>query len=75
MKAAERHGFQSLVWPRYYACVPFFVYTEPPLNLPVVSHGLGYMGNLHEANEYMTIEGLRLYEKYTVSFLYEMAAL
>ena len=75
VKAAERHGFQSLVWPRYYACAPFYVYTEPPLNLPVVSHGLGYMGNLHEANEFMTIEGLRLYEKYTVSFLHEMAAL
>ena len=72
-KAAERHGYQSVVWPRYYACAPFYVYTEPPLNLPVVSHGLSYMGNLHEANEFMTVEGLRLYEKYTTTFLYEFA--
>ena len=74
IKAAEKQGFESIVWPRYYACCPFYVYTQPPLNLPAVSHGLGYMGNLHEANEFITIEGLRMYEKYTVDFLYEFAA-
>lgn len=73
IKAAERLGYQSIYWPRYYACCPLSVYTGPPLNLPAISAGLGHMGRLHEANEYITIEGLRLFEKYTVSLLDEFA--
>jgi hypothetical protein len=31
------------------------------------------MGRLHAANEYITVEGLNLYEKYTAAFLTELA--
>lgn len=73
VQAAERHGVKSICWPSYWACVPISVFSEPPLNLPGVSAGLGRMGRPHEANEFITVEGLRDYEKYTVTFLNEFA--
>lgn len=44
-----------------------------PLNLPVISAGIGRMGRLHAANEYITVEGLNLYEKFSVAFLKELS--
>lgn len=73
IRAAEKHGVESVCWPTYYACVPISVFSEPPLNLPGVSAGLGRMGRPHEANEFITLSGLRDYEKYTVTFLNEFA--
>jgi acetylornithine deacetylase/succinyl-diaminopimelate desuccinylase-like protein len=42
---------------------------------PAVGFGLGRMGREHIANEYFTVEGLRLYEKFVVTFLHEFARL
>ena len=41
--------------------------------LPVISAGIGRMGRLHAANEYITVEGLNLYEKFAVAFLKELS--
>ncbi len=49
------------------------MFSEPPLNLPVVSAGLGRMGNDHRENEYFTLEGIRIYEKFVAAFLHEYA--
>lgn len=73
IRAGKILGYDSIFWPRYYACVPLFAFNKAPLNLPVVSAGVGRMGRLHAANEYITVEGLNLYEKYTVAFLNELA--
>lgn len=72
-RAGKVLGYDSIFWPRYYACVPLFAFNSAPLNLPVISAGVGRMGRLHAANEYITVEGLNLYEKYTVAFLNELA--
>lgn len=73
LRAADKFNVESLFWPSYYACVPLSFFADPPLSLPVVSAGIGRMGRPHMANEYITIEGLREYEKYAVSFLNEFA--
>jgi acetylornithine deacetylase/succinyl-diaminopimelate desuccinylase-like protein len=75
VKAAEMHGVTSYVWPTYYASIPTAAFSEPPLNLPVIGAGLGRMGRPHEADEFFTVEGLRDYEKYVVTFLNEYAKL
>ncbi len=45
----------------------------PKFGLPVVTGGLGRGYNFHQANEYFTVEGLRLNEKWAAAFLYEYA--
>jgi acetylornithine deacetylase/succinyl-diaminopimelate desuccinylase-like protein len=73
--AANLFGVDSYIWPTYYASIPSVFFSEPPLNLPVIGAGLGRMGRPHEADEFFTVEGLRLYEKYVVAFLNEYAKL
>jgi len=75
IRATEKHRVEVLCWPQYWASYPAAVFTEPPLNLPCVSAGLGHMGRPHEANEFITVNGLRIFEKYVVTFLYEYAGL
>lgn len=72
-RAGKALGYDSVFWPRYYACVPLYAFNRAPLNLPVISAGIGRMGRLHAANEYITVEGLNLYEKFSVAFLKELA--
>jgi hypothetical protein len=43
------------------------------LRLPVVSGGLGHGGHQHNPNQYMTVEGLRDFEKFVPSFLYAVS--
>lgn len=45
----------------------------PKLGLPVIYAGLGRGDRTHQPNEYFTIEGLRLHEKWMVSFFDEYA--
>jgi acetylornithine deacetylase/succinyl-diaminopimelate desuccinylase-like protein len=73
IKATKAHGVEPLCWPIYYASTPCVIFTEPPLNLPAISAGLGRMGRPHEENEYLTTDGLRIFEKYVVTFLYNYA--
>jgi hypothetical protein len=40
------------------------------LRLPVVSGGLGHGSRQHVPNEYMTVNGLRDFEKFAATFLY-----
>lgn len=74
VRAASRHGARTVLWPSYYASVPLAYFSSAPLNLTAIGGGLGKMGRPHMANEFFTVEGLRLYEKYLVTFLEEFAA-
>jgi hypothetical protein len=47
---------------------PYFVYSRI-LGLPVAAGGLGHGGRPHVANEYMSIQGLRVFEKFAATFL------
>jgi acetylornithine deacetylase/succinyl-diaminopimelate desuccinylase-like protein len=66
------HGVEPEVWPIATWAAPYFVFSRI-LQLPVVSGGLGHGGRQHVANEYMTVEGLRDFEKFVATFLYSMA--
>jgi acetylornithine deacetylase/succinyl-diaminopimelate desuccinylase-like protein len=66
------HGVEPEVWPIATWAAPYFVFSRI-LKLPVVSGGLGHGGRQHVANEYMTVEGLRDFEKFVATFLYSMA--
>ena len=72
--ASRAHGVDVAIWPMTYYCAPTVVFNEPPLGLPVTDAGLGYMGRFHAANEYFTIESMRAYEKWLVTFLHAFAA-
>jgi acetylornithine deacetylase/succinyl-diaminopimelate desuccinylase-like protein len=52
---------------------PYFVFSRI-LKIPVVAGGLGHGGKQHVANEYMTLKGLRDFEKFVATFLYLMAS-
>jgi acetylornithine deacetylase/succinyl-diaminopimelate desuccinylase-like protein len=73
IRAAESFGYRSVTWPIYFGSTPLGMFSEAPLNLPIVSAGLGRMGNDHRENEYFTVEGIRIYEKFVVTFLHEYA--
>ena len=73
IRAAGSLGFKSVTWPIYFGSTPLGMFSEPPLRLPVVSAGLGRMGNDHRENEYITLEGIRIYEKFIAAFLHDYA--
>ncbi len=72
LRAYRSHGIEPEVWPIATWAAPYFVFSRI-LGLPVVSGGLGHGGRQHVANEYMTVKGLRDFEKFVVTFLYVMA--
>jgi acetylornithine deacetylase/succinyl-diaminopimelate desuccinylase-like protein len=72
IEAYRLHGREPEVWPMATWAAPYFVFSRI-LRLPVVSGGLGHGGRQHNPDEFMTVEGLREFEKFVVSFLYMMA--
>lgn len=74
-RACELHNCDYMVWPTKPAVAPFSKFNQPPLNLPVIFVGMGHGARWHEANEYITVEGIRDFMKYTVTFLNEWARL
>jgi len=75
----EKYGIKPLVWPHGVGGMPIYVYTHPPLNLPVCTYGLGHGGRAHAPDEYYVIEGndrvagLVKTEKAYVDVLYAIA--
>jgi len=67
------HGHEPEIWPRTGGSAPFYLFNQPPLNLPYVSGGLGHGSRAHSPNEYIVVEGIRENEKSIVTFLYEYA--
>lgn len=70
--AYQHHGIEPEVWPIATWTAPYFVFSRI-LGLPVVSGGLGHGGREHVANEYMTVDGLRDFEKFVATYLYMIA--
>lgn len=60
------------IWPMATWAAPYFVFSRI-LRIPVVSGGLGHGGRQHNPDEYMTVEGLRDFEKFVVTFLYKLS--
>jgi acetylornithine deacetylase/succinyl-diaminopimelate desuccinylase-like protein len=70
--AYRAHGREPEIWPMATWTAPYFVFSRL-LKLPVVSGGLGHGGRPHAPDEYMTVEGLRDFEKFVATFLYNLA--
>jgi acetylornithine deacetylase/succinyl-diaminopimelate desuccinylase-like protein len=70
--AYRDHGRDPEIWPMATWAAPYFVFSRI-LRLPVVSGGLGHGGRQHNPDEYMTVEGLRDFEKFVVTFLYKLS--
>ena len=69
VSAYQSLGIEPEIWPIATWTAPYFVFSRI-LKLPVVSGGLGHGGRQHAANEYMTVKGLRDFEKFAATFLY-----
>jgi acetylornithine deacetylase/succinyl-diaminopimelate desuccinylase-like protein len=78
VRAYRSLGYDPLIWPTSPATAPLYVFTEPPLKLPVLSFGLGHGGNAHAPDEYFllddkgTVKGLAGCEKSFVRLLFEL---
>ncbi len=68
-------GAEPRVVPMLPGAGPIIMFSEPPLNLPFVTSGLGHGWLMHAPNEYLEVEGLRANEKSAAAFLYEFAAI
>jgi acetylornithine deacetylase/succinyl-diaminopimelate desuccinylase-like protein len=72
IEAYQAHGRNPEIWPMATWAAPYFVFSRI-LKMPVVSGGLGHGGRQHNPDEYMTVEGLRDFEKFVVTFLYGLS--
>ena len=68
----QDHGRNPEIWPMATWAAPYFVFSRI-LRLPVVSGGLGHGGRQHNPDEYMTVDGLRDFEKFVATFLYKLS--
>jgi acetylornithine deacetylase/succinyl-diaminopimelate desuccinylase-like protein len=68
--AYRDYGRDPEIWPMATWAAPYFVFSRI-LRLPLVSGGLGHGSHQHGADEYMTVEGLRDFEKFVATFLYQ----
>jgi acetylornithine deacetylase/succinyl-diaminopimelate desuccinylase-like protein len=69
LQSYRYHGLEPQVWPIATWAAPYFVFSRI-LKLPVAAGGLGHGGRQHVANEFMTVQGLRDFEKFVATFLY-----
>jgi len=66
--AYRRHGVEPEIWPMATWAAPYFVFSRI-LRLPLVSGGMGHGSRQHSPDEYMTVDGLRDFEKFVATFL------
>jgi acetylornithine deacetylase/succinyl-diaminopimelate desuccinylase-like protein len=66
------HGVEPQIWPLLASATPYYLFSEI-LNKPYVFGGLGKAGKSHVADEFLTLDGLRLFEKSIATFLYKLA--
>lgn len=67
------HDIEPEVWPMSTFAAPYFAF-QRILGMPVVCGGLGHGGRAHVSNEYMSVAGLKDFEKFVATLLYSVAA-
>ena len=72
-KACEAHRIKPDIWPTMPSTAPFDLFNRSPLQLPIIIFGAAHGARWHEANEYVTVEGLRDFMKFTVTWLHAWA--
>ena len=68
-RACEARGIKPHIWPTMPSTAPFDLFNRSPLQLPIIVFGAAHGARWHEANEYITVEGLREFMKFTATWL------
>ena len=68
----QYHGVEPQILPFSVSASPYYLFSQV-LGIPYVSGGLGQAGGSHTSDEYASVEGLKLFEKSIVTFLYKLA--
>ena len=72
LETYREFGVQPQIWPLLAGATPYYLFSEI-LRLPYTWGGLGKAGKSHVADEYATVDGLKLFEKSIATFLYKFA--
>ena len=72
-RACDARGIKPHIWPTMPSTAPFDLFNRAPLQLPIIVFGAAHGARWHEANEYITIEGLRELMKFTATWLFAWA--
>lgn len=73
ISAMEMSGYpENTVWPIFPGSGPAYLFTDPPVNLPLVDYSLGIHGQIHAPNEYFTVKGLRENELSVAAVLWNL---
>jgi acetylornithine deacetylase/succinyl-diaminopimelate desuccinylase-like protein len=72
VSACRRHGREVELFPLHAGAAPLYLFSKI-LGMPFATGGLGHGGLSHVANEYISVEGLQLFQQSMVSFLFEFA--
>ena len=72
-KACKYHNLKPSIWPTMPSTAPFDLFNRAPLTLPIIIFGAAHGARWHEANEYVSLEGLRDFMKFTASWLFQWA--
>jgi acetylornithine deacetylase/succinyl-diaminopimelate desuccinylase-like protein len=75
IRVVERLGKPYQIWPTTPAVGPFGYFNQDPLHLPCIFAGTGHGWRAHQADEYITVEGLRENMHFVADFLHEWAAI
>ncbi len=68
LKSYRDLGYEPEIWPHLAGSAPFYLFTEV-LDIPTAMGGLGHGARAHSPNEYVTLEGMKAYEKSVAAFL------
>lgn len=75
----QKYGISTTVWPHMGGSAPMYLYTRPPVSIPICTAGIGHGGRAHSPDEYYVIDGndkvagLVQAEKSFVDILYAFA--
>lgn len=71
--AMEQSGYpENTVWPIFPGSGPAYLFTDPPVSLPLVDYSLGISGQIHAPNEYFTVKGLEENEMSVAAVLWNL---
>jgi acetylornithine deacetylase/succinyl-diaminopimelate desuccinylase-like protein len=73
-QACRDLGMEPVFVPTDPGTGPSYLFTNnPPLRIPEFYGGPGHGGNIHAPNEYLMVEGVRVFEKAAVNYLHHFA--
>jgi len=73
-QACRDLGMEPVFVPTDPGTSPSYLFTNnPPLQIPEFYGGPGHGGNIHAPNEYLLVEGVRVFEKAAVNYLHHFA--